>query len=1256
MARWLGGVTAALWLAVAIWGLTGAEAATLDELNRQIAQLQRAGKYAEAVPLAEKALAASEKARGRNHLGIVASINTLASLYYQLDRYAQAEPLYKRALAIREKALGSDHIDVATSLNDLGLVHYWQERYIEAEPLFKRSLTIREKLLAADHLDVAASVSNLADVYYWLGRLPQAELLYRRVVAIKEAALGPDHSSTARSLQDLADTLGNQGRHAEAEPLSRRALAIREKSLGLEHRTVATTLNQLAWSLEEQGGYRGAEPLLRRALSIREKVLGPEHAQTAFSVQRLADNLLRQGSYAEAEPLYERALSIRENVLGFEHLSLAKNLIGMAVLYAWKARFADAEQLLKRALSVQQKALGPDHADLALSLRRLAALHLWQGRSAEAEPLFKRALAIREKALSPDHPDIGESLNDLADLLVGQDAATAGRLYARALEIFEKALGPDNPSVAYSVAGLAYLHYLQDRYADAEPLYKRALAIREQTLAPNAPEVAFILGLLADIYYYWKGPAEAEPFYKRALAIYEKAFGPDHYYVATSSENLAWAYRMQNRYAEAQSLFKRALEIHERTFGLDHSYVGTALNNLAETYFRQGDWVNAADYWQRSSALVVQRTRRSGETVGRALTSKVKSEAERASSRFYNLVKATSRLPGSEKERTPELAASMFRTAQWAQSSEAALSLAKMAARSAKGGGALARLVRERQDLVSEWQAKDRLLMPARSEPPARRNASAEYGLSARLTTIDARIGEIDRTLAKDFPDYAALASPEPLGISEVQALLGDQEALVLFLVTDKKWSTPEETFIWAVTKTDARWVRSELGTNSLKDHVDALRCGLDHTSWQDASGWAEDNAALIKRKAEQLARRARCQALTGQIITSSAGGARDFLPFDLKRAHELYRALFGGIEDLISNKHLLIVPSGALTMLPSNVLLTRAPECDGQSADCFGKAAWFGVSDFIRSTTVLPSVASLRSLRGRGDRTATQSKATKPYIGFANPLLAGRQGDRAERARADVAGAWQLCSQVDFNACLARFPGATSGPPIRASRLQEWSPIPQTACEVCAIARQLRVPSAEIDREILLGRRLREAEIKRLGTLAPGAARSVLQDYRIVHFATHGAVADAAWHFNEPGLILTPPPDHEQSEEDDGYLGVSDVAQLHLDAEWVILSACNTAAGAGDSGEALSGLASAFFYAGARAVMVSHWEVSTNAAVDLTTRAVKAIASNDQIGRAEALRIAMDGLLEDAKRTTSEAARAVRLHGPEWLHVQRGW
>jgi hypothetical protein len=100
-----------------------------------------------------------------------------------------------------------------------------------------------------------------------------------------------------------------------------------------------------------------------------------------------------------------------------------------------------------------------------------------------------------------------------------------------------------------------------------------------------------------------------------------------------------------------------------------------------------------------------------------------------------------------------------------------------------------------------------------------------------RLGAIDTRIAQIDKRLAADFPDYFALASPQPLSVEAAQAQLRPDEALVVFLDT-KAWKpAPEETFIWVVTKTQIRWIRSELGTIALTREVQALRCGLDLTA-----------------------------------------------------------------------------------------------------------------------------------------------------------------------------------------------------------------------------------------------------------------------------------------------------------------------------------------------------------------------------------------------------------------------------------------
>jgi CHAT domain-containing protein len=107
----------------------------------------------------------------------------------------------------------------------------------------------------------------------------------------------------------------------------------------------------------------------------------------------------------------------------------------------------------------------------------------------------------------------------------------------------------------------------------------------------------------------------------------------------------------------------------------------------------------------------------------------------------------------------------------------------------------------------------------------------------------------------------------------------------------------------------------------------------------------------------------------------------------------------------------------------------------------------------------------------------------------------------------------------------------------------------------------------------------------------------------------------------------------------DDGYLSASEVAALKLDADWVILSACNTAAGGAQGAEALSGLARAFIYAGARALLVSHWAVDSAATVTLITSAVGSITRDPKIGRAEALRGAMLAMIDKGESEQAHPA-----------------
>ena len=281
-----------------------------ERLNQLCESELEAGRYTEAEKHCSTALTEAEDF-GPADPRLATSLNYLAELYRAQGKYAEAEPLYQRALAIWEKALGPEHPIVATSLNNLALLYRDQGKYAEAEPLLQRALAIYEEVLGPEHPNVAAGLNNLAQLYDAQGKYAEAEPRYKRALKIVENVLGPEHPNVAATLDNLAELYRAQGKYAEAEALYQRALAILEKSLGAENPQVATGLNNLALLYDTQGKYAEAEALHRRALAIDEKVLGPEHPGVATDLENYAALLRKTNRDAGAAKMEARAQAIR---------------------------------------------------------------------------------------------------------------------------------------------------------------------------------------------------------------------------------------------------------------------------------------------------------------------------------------------------------------------------------------------------------------------------------------------------------------------------------------------------------------------------------------------------------------------------------------------------------------------------------------------------------------------------------------------------------------------------------------------------------------------------------------------------------------------------------------------------------------------------------------------------------------------------------------------------------------------------------
>ncbi|HYM32968.1 MAG TPA: CHAT domain-containing tetratricopeptide repeat protein [Candidatus Cybelea sp.] len=335
--------------------------------------------------------------------------------------------------------------------------------------------------------------------------------------------------------------------------------------------------------------------------------------------------------------------------------------------------------------------------------------------------------------------------------------------------------------------------------------------------------------------------------------------------------------------------------------------------------------------------------------------------------------------------------------------------------------------------------------------------------------------------------------------------------------------------------------------------------------------------------------------ALVRASLEGGGTNAGAIQPFDAAAAYDLYRTLLEPVAPAFSDaKMLFVVPHHSLGYLPFSLLPTAdagAIADDGPLFSRYRKVAWLAERSAV---AVLPSVATLTLLRSLpkpgGDRA--------PFVGFADPLFntAGQGGPQGSKPGDPRRG------------LILDAPGGLRG-------LASLPPLPDTALEVRSIAAALHADAAH---SLYLGAAASKAQVQRLD----------LSRVRVVEFATHGLLPGEIAGLTQPALAMAAPETPDPAANDAGLLTMGEILALKLNADWVVLSACNTAAGAGAGAEALSGLGRAFFYAGSRSLLVSNWSVYSAAARELTTKTFAAEAKNPALPRAEALRLAMIELI----------------------------
>jgi CHAT domain-containing protein len=344
------------------------------------------------------------------------------------------------------------------------------------------------------------------------------------------------------------------------------------------------------------------------------------------------------------------------------------------------------------------------------------------------------------------------------------------------------------------------------------------------------------------------------------------------------------------------------------------------------------------------------------------------------------------------------------------------------------------------------------------------------------------------------------------------------------------------------------------------------------------------------------------------EALEPNAPMISDIPAFDLTLAYALYAALLKPTEaSWKPAKNLIVVTNGALGLLPLSLLPTEPSTIDPNDEPLFSsyrKVRWLARTHAV---TLVPSISALLALR----KLPVGASSRQQIIGFGDPIFSKEQADEA--------------TKVDKPIEIADASNVTRGVPLKrrngpkldgvdSLQLAQLPRLPDTAEELKSIALALQ---ADPSKALNLGKDANEKNVK---------SRD-LSRFKIIAFATHGLVPGELDGLTQPALALTAPAVAEG--DGDGLLTMEEVLALKLNADWVVLSACNTGAGVVAGAEAASGLGRAFFYAGTRALLLTNWSVHSQSARELITDLFKRQAEDPKLTRGEALRQAMMALVD---------------------------
>jgi CHAT domain-containing protein/Tfp pilus assembly protein PilF len=966
------------------------------------------------------------------------------------------------------------------------------------------------------------------------------------------------------------------GQHDSAIKSLFQAKTVCSQVLGDSNLAMASIASSTGEAFKVQGQYAQALEFFQQAFAIRKQIFG-EHPNLVASYTNIGNVYYFQGQYAQAFEYYQHGLKIQKQFLSETHPNLASSYNSIGNIYVEQGLYVEALEFFKQALEIWKKAFGEQSQQVAGSYSNIGRIYIIQGHYNKGLEYFHQALAIRKQIFGKQHPFVASSYNSIggAYLQTGQ-YALALEYYQQALAIRKQVLGEQHPDVAINYANIGILYFYQGRAAEALAYSNQSLAILKHVLGDQHPEVAKSFINIANVYIYQGQYHQALENQLQALAILKQAFIESHPNLAIHYKSVGHTYVKLGQFQEAMKNFEQALEIFILTFGEQHPEIALTYHNIGLLYNIKGQFAAAISEYRKSLNAFLPHYRANGfhslrsnspEVLKFPLTHLCQSLAFRKNAGDDNLALATVRFAdcfidslrraytyendklqlGADANQLYQVAIDV---AQWNKQDEecfyyseknkaAVLAQSLNEATALKLGGIPDSLLNKDKELRTQVAYYTKASIDEELNCP-KCDSTKLLNLKSGLFTYQQQHTALKTKLESEFLQYFALKyKAAKISVKEVQQG---------FLTDNPNTAIIEyllgDTVLYAFCIT--------------KDKYSIHRQKLDSTRFK------KTNALQLEVKKLGRALADINLYLDPTTTVSQPAGV-------------LYEYLIKPFEQQIKGKDLIIIPDAELNKIPFELLMEPNPNMKAVSK-------WQDLPYLIKQHNISYHY-SAHLLLEEWQKGKKQPVKSSGFVAFAPVFDDTSTGKIVSNENVVEKSYLAYISRED----------TLSRAFTNDGRL--ITPLPGTEREVKAIYELFNQRNQPA--KYYLNDQANESMVKSIN----------LKPYKYLHFATHG-LTDEDRPTNSC-LILAqnqlptpnPSPSGEGPGVGDNLLTSSEMYGLEIDAELVVLSACQTGKGTLKAGEGIIGLTRGLLYAGARNLLVSQWNVNDASTAELMTK-----------------------------------------------------